>query len=206
MLGLIIREIRDNLVHVLGLGVISILTTSGLVYVFLRGVPVAALVFSGLMLVVLLPWLSLLGTAQMYSDRAHRISTLLSTLAVTRNRILLARVFVGILVVLGVLLPPLLTGIVLLRFFLPPWEFYGRMAVEIALTTILTGVAYYCIGLMVGWTTNRVWLLVGNILALVLCASLIAVKGCGREVMAILLVFSAAALARTWHKFLSASL
>jgi ABC-type transport system involved in multi-copper enzyme maturation permease subunit len=147
-----------------------------------------------------------LGTAQMYGDRANRISSLLATLAVTRDRILLARVLVGVLTVLGTLVPVLLTEIILLRISVMPLAFYRRVAVEISITTILMGVACYCVGLAVGGTANKAWLIPGNLLSLVLCVSLVVFEGCGPKAMAILLIFIAAILSRTWLKFTAASL
>lgn len=206
MLSLVLREIRDNVVHVLALGVISILAIGSLVYVFYYQMQGAALSLSIMMVLVLWAWLSILGTAQMYGDRANRISSLLATLAVTRDRILLARVLVGVLTVLGTLAPVLLTEIILLRVYVMPLEFYRRVAVEISITTILTGVACYCVGLAVGGTANKAWLIPGNLLSLVLCVSLIFFEGCGPKAMVILLIFIAAILARTWLKFTAASL
>ena len=155
MLSLVLREIRDNVVHVLALGVISILAIGSLVYVFYYHMQGAALSVSIMTVLALWAWFSVLGTAQMYGDRANRISSLLATLAVTRDRILLARVLVGVLTVLGTLAPVLLTEIILLRTYVMPLAFYRRVAVEISITTILMGVACYCVGLAVGGTANK---------------------------------------------------
>lgn len=206
MASLVLREIRDNVVHVLALGVISILAIGGLVYVFYYHMPGAALSFSIATVLVLWAWLSVLGTAQMYGDRANRISSLLATLAVTRDRILLARVLVGVLTVLGTLAPVLLTEIILLRTYVMPPVFYRRMAVEVSITTILMGVACYCVGLAVGGTANKAWLIPGNLLSLVLCVSLVVFEGCGPKAMVILLIFIAAILTRAWLKFTTVSL
>jgi hypothetical protein len=206
VLSLVLREIRDNVVHVLALGVISILAICGLAYVFYYHMQGAALSLSLATVLALWAWFSILGTAQMYGDRANRISSLLATLAVTRERILLARVLVGVLTVLGTLAPVLLTEIVLLRIYVMPLAFYRRVAVEISITTILMGMACYCVGLAVEGTANKSWLILGNLLSLVLCVSLVIFEGCGPKAMVILLVFIAALLTRTWLKFTAASL
>jgi ABC-type transport system involved in multi-copper enzyme maturation permease subunit len=206
MLTLIRREIRDNLIYILAPGVLSLLTIGILVSVFLSGIKGAAVSFAALMLLVQFLAFGALGSAQMYGDRANRISSLLSTLAVTRDRILAARVLTGVLAILAALVPILVASVILLRLFLPPFEFYRRMVVEVSVATMLTGVACYCVGLLVGGTTNRVWLLVGNLLLLALCASLLLVKGFGPEVMLLLAVLIGALLVRTWYRFTTASL
>ena len=206
MLTLMRREVRDNMVYVLAPCVLSLLTIGILVSVFLSGIKSAAIPFGGLLLLVLFLGFGALGSAQMYGDRANRISTLLSTLAVTRHQILAARVLTGILAILVALVPVLVTSVILLQAFLPPFEFYRRMVVEVSITTILAGLACYGVGLLVGGTTNRAWLLVGNLSLLALCVSLLLVKGFGPEVVLILVVLSGALLARTWYRFTTASL
>jgi hypothetical protein len=206
MLTLIRREIRDNLIYILAPGVLSLLTIGILVSVFLSGIKGAAVSFGVLMLLVQFLAFGALGSAQMYGDRASRISSLLSTLAVTRDRILAARVLTGVLAILAALVPILVASVILLRMFLPPFEFYRRMVVEVSAATMLTGLACYCVGLLVGGTTNRVWLLVGNLPLLALCASLLLVKGFGPEVMLLLAVLIGALLVRTWYRFTTASL
>ncbi len=206
MLTLIRREMRDNLIYVLAPCVLGVLTVGILVSVFLSGIKDAAIPFAGLVLLVMFLGFGALGSAQMYGDRATRISTLLSTLAVTRDQILAARVLTGILAILAALVPILVASVILLQMFLPPFEFYRRVVVEVSITTILTGLTCYCVGLLVGGTTNRAWLLVGNLSLLALCVSLLLVKGFGPEVMLILVVLSGALLVRTWYRFTTASL
>jgi len=206
MLTLMRREVRDNMVYVLAPCVLSLLTIGILVSVFLSGIKSAAIPFGGLLLLVLFLGFGALGSAQMYGDRINRISPLLSTLAVTRDRILAARVLAGILAILVALTPVLVASVILLRTFLPPFEFYRRMVVEVSATTILTGLACYCLGLLVGGATNRAWLLVGYLPLLALCVSLLGVKGFGPEAMLVLVVLIGALLVRTWYRFTTASL
>jgi len=160
----------------------------------------------GLLTFLLLLGLYALGAAQMYGDRANRISSLLTTQAVTRSRVLAARALVGLLAVLAVLLPVVVTAVVLLWAFLPPLDFYRRLLVEIPLTLALTAFACHSAGLLVGWTTNRIRLLAGAVLLVTAVASLLWIKGFGPDVMAVLLLFIAATLLRTWHTFTSTSL
>ena len=207
MLTLIRREFHDHLIYPLGSCTVSALAVAVMIYASFSGAqPLAAIIFPSLLLLISFVGFSGLGTAQMYGDRANRISALLSTLAVTRHRILTARILVGILTVLLATVPVFVTAAILLRMFVPPPDFYRPMVVEISLTAILLGIACYSVGLLVGWTTSRAWLFVGNLLLLALSASLIAVKGFGPEAMLLLVIFIAAVLGCTWHKFTSASL
>ena len=207
MLTLIRREIHDHSIYVLASCAISAIAIAIMIYASFYGIDrPAAILFPALLMLVSFVGFSALGTAQMYSDRANRISALLSTLAVTRHHIFAARVLVGILAVLLATIPVIVTAVILLQMFLPPLEFYRRMVVEISVTAVLVGMVCYSVGLLVGWTTNKTWLIVGNLFVLTLCLSLLLVKGFGADVMSILLVFIAAALVCTWHKFISASL
>jgi hypothetical protein len=206
MLNLIAREIRDNIVSValpclvsaLGITLAIIFTLSrvrgGILPPTIMVTPILLLAFCGL------------GASQAYGDRANRISSLLATLGVTRNRIFAARVLAGLLTVLVSLVPLAVTTILLLWMFAPPLEFYGRMVVAISLTVLLVAVACYCAGLLVGWTTSKAWLLAGSVLLLLSLVSLIVIKGFGLDAMAILLLFIGATLWYAWHTFTSASL
>jgi hypothetical protein len=206
MLNLIAREIRDNIVSValpclvsaLGITLAIIFTLSrvrgGILPPTIMVTPILLLAFCGL------------GASQAYGDRANRISSLLATLGVTRNRIFAARVLAGLLTVLVSLVPLAVTTILLLWMFAPPLEFYGRMVVAISLTVLLVAVACYCAGLLVGWTTSKAWLLAGSVLLLLSLVSLIVIKGFGLDAMAILLLFIGATIWYAWHTFTSASL
>src|SRR5512138_3463835 len=146
MLSLIAREIRDNIVSVALPCLVSALgITVAIIFALSRvrgGVFPPAILFTPVLLLAFCA----LGASQAYGDRANRISSLLATLSVTRNRIFAARVLVGLLMVLVALVPLAVTTIVLLWMFAPPLEFYGRMVVEISLTVLLAAVACYCAG------------------------------------------------------------
>ncbi len=210
MLTLIRRELQDNIIYALGSCAIGAMAIGAMIYVSVYGTEVAksgpAVIYPSLLLLPAFLLFSILGAAQMYGDRAHRISPLLSTLAVTRHHILAARILAGILTILLTTVPVLVTATIVLRLFLPPFEFWRRMVIEISVTAVLLGTACYSLGLLVGWTTSRTWLIVGTSLLLTVSASLLVIKGFGPEAMLFLLVFIAAVLVRTWHKFTSASL
>ncbi|MCL5278902.1 MAG: hypothetical protein M1376_03220 [Planctomycetes bacterium] len=206
MLTLIAREIRDNIVSVALPCLVSALgITVAVIFAFSRGnggtFPVT-IMFTPILLLAFCS----LGASQAYGDRANRISSLLATLGITRNRIFAARVLAGLLIVLICLVPLAVTTIFLLWRFAPPLEFYGRMVAEISLTVLLAAVACYFAGLLVGWTTSKAWLLAGCVLLLLSLASLVVIKGFGPAAMALLALFLGATLWYTWHTFTSASL
>lgn len=206
MWGLIEREIQDNIVHVAGLCLASAMIVALFVSGSFWDPREVAVVPSGVLLIVLLIGFCSFGAAQMSGDRANRISSLLATLAVTRSRIFLARVLVGMMTVLASLGPVIVGALVLLWALAVPLELFRRPVTEISITLVLTGWACYSAGLLVGWTTSKGRMLGGMVLLLGLVESLVAVKGFGPESMAILLLFIAAVLLRTWRTFISASL
>jgi hypothetical protein len=206
MLSLIMREVRDHLVYILACCFLSLFMIGIMICGYVWRITGAVYIFPALLTPVLFLGLAALGAAQMYTDRANRISALLSTLTVTRSRILAARVAVGVLALLVVLAPALVAAVVLLTLAAVPVPLYSRMIWEIPATVALAGFACYCVGLAVGWTTNKAWLIVGNLSLTALVTSFVFSKGCGVDVMLLLLLFVAAMLAHTWHKFTSASL
>jgi ABC-type transport system involved in multi-copper enzyme maturation permease subunit len=206
MLSLIGREIRDHIVFVLAQCVFALLMIVLAIRAFLSDVGMAFLVPVGLLMCLPLLIFCFLGATQMYGDRAHKVSALLGTLAVTRNQILAARVLVGVLTITATIVPPVVAILVLMRLLVPGAELWYRMVGEMSVTLALTGLASYCVGLLVGWTTSRVWLIAGNLLLLLVIVSLVYIKGFGPEVMGVLLLVITAALLRVWHTFTSASL
>jgi len=205
MLSLIGREVYDHLVYVLACCLVSAITIGVMILTSVSGIVQAAYAYSTILILVLFVGFCALGAAQMYGDRANRISALLSTLAVTRSRILAARVLVGVLTLLASLIPVLTAALILLSLAALPAAFYPRMIWEVSAAVALTGFACYCIGLEIGWTTSKTWLILGSFLLVALLASLVFAKGPGLEAIAILLLFIAAMLVHTWHKFTSAS-
>lgn len=206
MVSLITREIRDHLVYILACCFVSVFIIGIMIAAYFWRIMQAMYIFPALLLPALFLGLAVLGSAQMYSDRVNRISVLLSTLAVTRSRILAARITVGVLTLLAAVVPAFVTAVILLNLAALPAPFYSRMIWEIPLMVALAGFACYCVGLEVGWTTNKAWLIVGNLLLVTLVTSLILSKGFGLSAMLVLSLFAAAMLVHTWHRFTSASL
>jgi ABC-type transport system involved in multi-copper enzyme maturation permease subunit len=206
MVTLIAREIRDHLVYVLACCSLSAIMVGIMVSAYFWEVKTAIYLFPPALAPVLFFGLAALGSSQMYSDRANRLSALLSTLAVTRSRILAARVVVGVLTVFAALAPLLVTALILLALAGPPAHLYSRMMWEMAVSIALTAFACYCVGLEVGWTTNKTWLLVGNLVLVGLVTSLVVSKGFGLDAVLLLLLLAAAMLLHVWHRFTSAAL
>ncbi|OHB68708.1 MAG: hypothetical protein A2Y77_17090 [Planctomycetes bacterium RBG_13_62_9] len=213
MLTLIGREISDHVAYVLGCCVISLMITGITIYDLLWETEPISLGLCGTLAFFLFASFLSLGVAQMYGDRANRISSLLSTMAVTRTRILAARVLVGVLVVVGSVVLFVVPVAIVLQMIASPQgvyrrivEFYSHTILEVLTSFVLISLACYCIGLQVGWTTNKVRLLLGSLLLLALILSLVWIKGPGPQAMLILVVFIAAALGHTWYRFTSASL
>ena len=147
-----------------------------------------------------------LGTAQMYLDRTRKISAFLSTLAVSRDRILLARIITGILVILTLLLPLTIAVMTLFRLYAPPVLFNPGMVFEIFTAAFLMAFACYCIGLQTGWNSGKVAPTLGGIILTCVFVPLIFVKGFGLHIVVILVLFIIASLIRIRHTFMTTSL
>lgn len=218
MFTLIKREIRDHVVYFIGaliLSAILIVVTLSMIsqYESSQSRNYDA-VDSGLFSVgVIMPAIAVivigicgLGVSQMYLDRTRKISAFLSTLSVSRSRILLAKVITGILVILTLLVPLAVTAAVLLRPYVPPILIYPGIVLEIFVAVFLMAFACYCIGLQTGWTSGKVAPTLGGIALTCIFIPLILIKGFGLQIVVILVLFIIASLIRTWHTFMTTSL
>jgi len=199
MFALIKREIRDHIVYFIGaaaFAAIFILISISVITVGV-GVPTIAIVIIGF---------CAMGASQMYLDRTRKISAFLSTLAVSRNRILIARIITGILVILTLLVPLTITAVTLLRLYVPPVLIYPGMVFEIFVAVFLMAFACYCIGLQTGWTSGKITPTLGGIALTCIFVLLILIKGFGLHIVVILVLFIVASLIRTWHTFMTTSL
>jgi len=213
MLTLIKREIRDHNVYFLGaiiltaiLICLTVFATYKIIYQYDHEDAVA---YIGLLLpiiVILMIGFSGMGVSQMYTDRARKISAFLSTLPVSRNQILLARIVTGILAILVVVLPFIITSLVMTYLFTPPIPFFPGMIFDIFAVIFLLGFACYCLGLMTGWTAGKIAPTLGCLGLTFILTTLIIVKGFGTSAKGILILIIVACLIRTWQKFTSASL
>ncbi|MBN2131280.1 MAG: hypothetical protein JW741_17400 [Sedimentisphaerales bacterium] len=206
MLTLIKRELYDQIAYVVLTSLMSLIVIGIMIYTVMLDIPDASFAFGAFTMQGLLMLFCFLGAAQMYSDRANRVSPLLATLAVTRSRILAARVAAGALLVLSALIPVAVVAIVLVHLFAPPLAFHARMIVEISTTVALLGFASYCVGLYMGWTSNKILLVAGCVLLLALIMPVFLIKGFGAEAIVILLLLIGALLVRTWTNYTTAAL
>jgi len=212
MFALIKREIQDHIVYFIGAAVFSavfiVMSISVIhqydpkdppVFAIGLGVPAVTIVIFGI---------CAMGATQMYLDKTRKISALLSTLAVSRNRILLARIIAGILAILTLLVPLTIAAVILMRFFttLIPIPMFPSMVFEISVVVFLMAFACYCIGLQTGWNSNPVTPSLGALFLTCIFVPLFFVKGFGVHIIVILVLFIVASLLRTWHTFMRTSL
>ncbi len=210
MFTLIKREIQDHLVYFIGAAAFSVVFIIMSISVIHRydpkeppvfaiglGVPAVTIVIFGI---------CAMGATQMYLDKTRKISALLSTLAVSRNRILLARIIAGILAILILLVPLTIAAGILLRLFSPSIPIFPGMVFEISVVVFLMAFACYCIGLQTGWNSGKIIPTLGGIALTCIFVPLIFVKGFGLHIVVILVLFIIASLIRTWHTFMSTSL
>lgn len=210
MYALINREIHDHAVFFIG-AVILAASLIGLAVTALDNQrPIEAALFGSgggvIALVILVPGLFAMGSVQMYTDKTRKISAFVSTLPVSRSRILLAKICTGVLVILTALVPWAVAVAILLQIKAPPVPMYWVIARDVLAGTFLIGFACYCIGLQVGWNSGKVAPALGGLGLTCILASLILIKGLAPEIMIMLSLFIAASLIRTWHKFTSSSL
>jgi hypothetical protein len=209
MFTLIKREIRDHIVYFLGAAVLTAILIAiviVLTYQIGRGDSIVYIGLSLPVIVILMIGFSGMGVSQMYTDRARRISAFLSTLPVSRNQILLARIITGFLAILIVVLPMVITSMVMEYLFAPPIPVYSGMIFDIFAVIFLLGFACYCLGLTTGWTAGKIAPTLGCLGLTFILTSLIIVKGFGSCTKGILILIIVACLIRTWQKFITTSL
>ena len=209
MLALIKREIEDFFVYFLAAIVASAVLVAFLCTAAFHFERPVWYLFTGLtipLIVILVIGFSAMGVTQMYIDRNRRISAFLSVLPVTRSRILAAKIITGLSAILIVLLPVTIAAIALRHLLLPPIPVFAKLITEFVTTTFLVLFACYCLGLLTGWTSNKITPTFGALGLNLILFTLIIIKGFGPEVKLLLVLVIVACLVRTWHKFTSTSL
>ncbi len=209
MYALIKREIQDHLVYFIGaaaFSVVFIIISVFLIHSYDDRYPEVFSIGFGVPAVIVIIGFCGLGASQMYLDRTRKISAFLSTLAVSRSRILLARIITGILAILTLLVPLTITAVTLLRLYVSPVLIYPGMVFEIFVAVFLMAFACYCIGLQTGWTSGKIIPTLGGIALTCIFVPLLFIKGFGVQIVVILVLFIIASLIRTWHTFMTTSL
>jgi ABC-type transport system involved in multi-copper enzyme maturation permease subunit len=210
MFTLIKREIQDHVIYLIGSVVLAVILIVVLTtFAFQQGPRIdwddfiaPVIPFS----IIITLGFCAMGVSQMYTDRNRRISAFVSTLPVTRTQILFARIATGILTLLILLIPLVVTIVILISWFAPPIPMYAGIIFGISSTTFLMVFACYCIGLQTGWTSDKLTPTLGALALTCTLLPLVIVKGFGWEINVILAVFIAASLIRTWQTFTSTSL
>jgi ABC-type transport system involved in multi-copper enzyme maturation permease subunit len=210
MFTLIKREIEDNMAYFLAAALFSaLIIIASLAVIYQRNSDnIIELSLSFLLptFPLMLVGFAAMGVSHMYMDKSRKISGFLSTLPVSRKRILLARIITGILAILILLVPLAVTTVILQRLFAPSYPVYAYFIPEIFTGVLLMGFACYCLGLQTGWTSGKVVPTLGGIVLTCVLVTLIFFKGFGLDTIVILLLLIIASLIRTWQKFMSASL
>jgi hypothetical protein len=211
MLTLIKREIYDNIAYFVAAIILSliiiIITLSAATYNFdPEEAPVFAIGLSLPVIVILVIGFTSMGVSQMYIDKNKKISAFLSTLPVTRGRILTARIIAGILAILTFFLPVIITSSIVYRLFTPPIPIYEGIFFDIYTVTLLTSFACYCIGLQTGWKTGKLIPTMGGLFLTCVLVPIIIIKGFDLQVSLLLIIFIIASLIRISLNFMTTPL
>lgn len=214
MLTLIKREIEDNIVFFIIAAIIAIVFTAIPIYSVLTdemgkipiGIPISMYtIFPFLFLFVPLICTAF-GATQMYTDRNKKISTFLATMATTRKRILTAKIITGLLWICIVIVPLAIAEVVLLRLFPLIVPADTSLLVKLFITLFLICLACYCLGLQMGWNTNKFFPILGSLAVTPILMSIIIIKGFGIETAIILLLLAIASMLQIWQKFMTTPL
>ena len=209
MLTLIKREMQDHFAYFSGAFILSAIIIMILIPIAYNpsGVPLSYPI--GILLttiVILVIGFAGMGISQMHMDKNRRISAFLSTLPVTRDQILTARIIAGILTILTLLVPLTITTIILCKLLTPPIPIYEGLLLDIFKVILLTALACYCIGLQTGSAAGKLLAPFGGLLLAGILVLIIIIKGFGLQASFILIIFIIASVIRIRQKFLSTSL
>jgi hypothetical protein len=151
-----------------------------------------------------------LGAAQMYWDRMKKISALLTTLPVTRNKIFASRVMAGILAVGIGFLPAIITMTVVSNIVEPSPIVGSKLAAAtpdgIWILLFLFCILSYCVGLQAGWTANKIIPTLGALLMSLILTGVIWIKGFATDAYLITIAIIICCLYRAWRIFTTAAL
>jgi ABC-type transport system involved in multi-copper enzyme maturation permease subunit len=205
MLTLIRREVVDHAVHLFLAAALSAVVIVLLIYQDILGQETQISAIAIPVLVALYAF-CFMGAMQMSSDRGWRISSFISTLPVTRGQILLARLLVGLLAILLVLVPVGVMGVVILQNVVPPFQFYSHVVAHVWVTAFLAALASYGLGLNVGWRGRKGEVILGVLVLPSFVVALLAFKGYDMGAIVVLALLALASLASTAVKFCSTPL
>ncbi|MFH1614712.1 MAG: hypothetical protein ABIG61_06485 [Planctomycetota bacterium] len=210
MFTLIKREIEDNIAYFLAAVVFTTILAAMAIAAYYedfqgRSIERFQIISSWVIIIGCLAGACVMGVTQMRGDRNKKVSSFLATLAVTRSRLLTARIIAGILAILTLLLPMAIINGVFMSRNLSYIPNITGMLVKVFAILLLLSFACYCLGLQIGWSSSRIAALAALLLAGVLIW-LVVIKGFGTETIVILGMFIAASLLRISQKFISTPL
>lgn len=211
MWTLIKREVKDNIIMFLLAIILSGICEAIVVSGFLRsyiqyipvGIPITAYAIFPFFIISLSLLATVTGGTQMYLDKNKKVCAFLGTRAVTRRKLLSAKLVVGVIWLIVALLP--LTGAEFILFQIKPRliPVDYSLLIRIYTTTGLCALCCYLLGSNLGLERNRIIaILAGGFLTLVLI-SLIIIKGFGAETMLIYSLMSVVLGIRAWKIFMT---
>lgn len=209
MLTLILREIEDNRVHFIMAIILAVFFSVIIGYnlYYDQKVSEGPVTLLALGNGITGMWIFCsMGSYQMYSDRTKKISALLATLAVTRKKIFIARVASGILAVLAGLLPAIGTMAIAMSMTEPETPVYIGNVLGIWILILLFCFAGYCIGLLAGWSSNKITPTLGPFLLTPVMIGLIFIKGFELDLCFILVLLIIYCLLCAWRTYSTAAL
>jgi len=210
MFTLIKRELIDNIALLLLAAIVPAIIITIVIKGVLEGVAYLPIGIPVIMVRILWPYLLCgafvaagCGAAQMNDDSQRKLSTFLSVLATTRGRIFIARTVLGVMLILIMFVPLVVTDVVLLKIFARPVPLDMNFLIRSFATILATFVCCYAIGLQVGWRSSKLMAILFGVALSAALILVVAIKGFGVESIIILVLFTVASLIWTWHKFLS---
>ena len=157
--------------------------------------------------VMIMPILSAVaGLVQSSLDSSQKKSAFLTTLALTRNQIVTARLAGGGVFIMVQLVPLVVGYAVLLALYPPVVPIDVSMFAGVFITSLIFNTAAYFIGLLTGTAGRAIYRLVFCGLILIFIFFIIIAKGFGPDAWLLLLIVTIAAAYKYWSSFLRMAL
>lgn len=214
MFALLKKEL-DDLTIAFALAAIIVTVTLGIVissivfgdsYTIPIGIPVPMLQVFFLLIGVVPIAMTVCGGLQMQADRSKKISAYLATLATTRQRILIARIIAGVVLIICFITPFAIADVILLTRIPSLVPIDSQLLRNFFITSFLMNFAGYFLGLSMGWNWAKRGPAIGSIAMIVLIESIVLFKGFGCETWTLLALIAAVCLIKTCLKFTSTPL
>lgn len=207
MFTLIKRELEDNYGTILVAFLLSGLSSS-LIYLFTeakepnQGPLLYLSAFFGILILLLF---CAIGVTQMYLDRQRKISSFLTMLAVSREKILIAKIITGVITIFITLLPLIIiTVIIFSRIERDMGIVVNRASIgQFLKLAFLLSLACYFLGLQYGWSQRRFFPSMGSFGLSLILISLVLIKGLSMQTAILLIAVILCSLILAWHKFMS---